>query len=245
MESWGLPSAHQGSWALRWVVEEARPPWVRALQVRRCLGGRCRRRGIRSGRSIRRGAGRFGWHLGCGGWCLRCCRVAGTPGTSALIAAGVLAAGAVAGAAPAAEAAPTLFRSLMFLDSSAIRALASLACCLRQLVFSTLLAFERTLREGQLVWGGCRLAVFHLGLHLATGRALGRGHCCARCGISQLAAEGVEVPALGSRIWQASVLDTDLAVASSGICSTEPARTRFTLPWINASGLARIMATSI
>ena len=165
----------------------------------RCLGGRCRRSGIRSGRSIRRGAGRFGWHLGCRSRCLRGCRGGGNAGHFCLDRrrrtgrwGGGWSRACSRGCADLVQVADVLGQ----LSHTGV-GLAGLLV-FRQLVFSSLLALERTLREGQLVWGSCcGLAVFHLGLHLATGRALGRGHCCARCGISQLAAEGVEVAALG------------------------------------------------
>ncbi len=173
--------------------------------------------------------------------------VAGTPGTSALIAAGVLAAGAVAGAAPAAEAAPTLFRSLMFLDSSAMRALASLAC----LSFANWSSaafwplrepFERVSLSGAVV-AGLRSSTWACTLPLAERSA--EATVALGAASANLRRKVLKSRLWAARIWRASVLDTDLAVASSGICSTEPARTRFTLPWMNASGLARIMATSI
>ena len=173
--------------------------------------------------------------------------VAGTPGTSALIAAGVLAAGAVAGAAPAAEAAPTLFRSLMFLDSSAMRALASLACLSLASWSSAAFwplrePFERVSLSGAAV-AGLRSSTWACTLPLAERSA--EATVALGAASANLRRKVLKSRLWAARIWRASVLDTDLAVASSGICSTEPARTRFTLPWMNASGLARIMATSI
>ena len=135
----------------------------------------------------------------------------------------------------------------MFLDSSAIRALASLAC----LSFANWSSaafwplsepFERVSLSGAAV-AGLRSSTWACTLPLAERSA--EATVALGAASANLRRKVLKSRLWAARIWRASVLDTDLAVASSGICSTEPARTRFTLPWMNASGLARIRATSI
>ena len=135
----------------------------------------------------------------------------------------------------------------MFLDSSAIRALASLAC----LSFASWSSaafwplrepFERVSLSGAAV-AGLRSSTWACTLPLAERSA--EATVALGAASANLRRKVLKSRLWAARIWRASVLDTDLAVASSGICSTEPARTRFTLPWMNASGLARIRATSI
>ncbi len=158
--------------------------------------------------------------------------------------------GAEAGAAGAptgADAALILFSSSMFLDSSAMRADASLAC-LSLASWSSAAFWPVMAPLDRVSLSGAAVAGFLSSTRACTVPLAERS--AAATSAVGAAAASLRRKALKSRLcaartWRASPTGVANAVASSGICSTAPALTRLTLPWMKASGLARISATSI
>ena len=176
--------------------------------------------------------------------------VAGTAGVCTATPAGALAAPAAAGAAllpAAADAALSLFRSVMFLDNSAIRVAASLAC-LSLATCSSAAFWPLTEPLDRVSLSGAAVAGFLSSTRVWTLPEAERW--AAATSVEGAAPASLRRKSLKSRAWaaricRASGAGVDCAAAWSGICSTAPALRRLTLPWMNASGLARIMATSI
>ena len=174
--------------------------------------------------------------------------VAGMAGVCTVTpAAGALAEPAGAALPVAAEAAPSLFRSLMFLESSAIRLAASSACLsLATCSSAAFCPFMEPLDSVSL--SGAAVAGFLSSTRVCTAPEAER--CAAATSVAgaapaSLRRNSLKSRAWATRIWRACGAGVASAAAWSGICKTAPAFRRLTLPCTKASGLARIMATSI
>ncbi len=174
--------------------------------------------------------------------------VAGTTGLFTATPAAALAEGAGVVPAPAAaDAAPSLFRSVMFLDNSAIRVAASPAC-LSLATFSSAAFCPCSDPFESVSLSGAAVAAFRSSTRVCTVPVAERWAAATSvegAAPASLRRNSLKSRAWAARIWRASGAGVAWAAAWSGICSTAPALRRFTLPWMNASGLARIMATSI
>ena len=161
--------------------------------------------------------------------------VAGTAGVCTATPAGALAAPAAAGAAllpAAADAALSLFRSVMFLDNSAIRVAASLAC-LSLATCSSAAFWPLTEPLDSVSLSGAAVAGFLSSTRVWTLPEAERW--AAATSVDGAAPASLRRKSLKSRAWaaricRASGAGVDCAAAWSGICSTAPARRRFTLP---------------
>jgi len=162
--------------------------------------------------------------------------------------AGALAGAATAGAALAgADAPPSLFRSEMFLDISLRRAAVSWACLASATLSSgTFLPLSEPLvmvsLSGALVEGFLS-STWAWTVPLA--ERLEPATSVVGAAPANLRRKVLKSRLCAASTWRASVCGMAAAAASSGICRTAPALRRLTLPWMNASGLARIMATNI
>ena len=135
----------------------------------------------------------------------------------------------------------------MFLDNSAIRVAASLAC-LSLATCSSAAFWPLTEPLDSVSLSGAAVAGFLSSTRVWTLPEAERW--AAATSVDGAAPASLRRKSLKSRAWaaricRASGAGVDCAAAWSGICSTAPALRRLTLPWMNASGLARIMATSI
>ena len=180
---------------------------------------------------------------------------AGTAGGTAavLVTAGpapvaVDAAGAL-GTAPAAEpeALASLLRSLMFLDSSSTRADVSLAC-LRVASASGVALVPLTAPLERVSLSGEVLVVFCSCTCVCT-RPLSLRPALVVSAVGAAAAslwrKALKSRLCAAMVWRASAAGVAAAWLALGRSSTAPALSRLTLPPMNASGLARSMATSI
>ena len=153
-----------------------------------------------------------------------------------------------AAALPAgAEAALSLFSSSMFLANSCARAAASLAC-LRWASCSSVDFLPCSAPLDRVSLSGVALPVRLSSVRVCTVPVAERS--AAACCVTGAAPASLRRNSLKSRlcsamIWRASVLDVVCASSVLGSCKTAPALMRWTLPWMKASGLPRIMATSI
>lgn len=167
--------------------------------------------------------------------------------TAAPVAALAAAAGAPEPADTGAEAVPSLFRSEMFFDSSAMRAEAALAClsfatCSSAAFCPCTAPFDSVSLSGAAV-AGLRSSTWVWTLPLAERSAAATSADGAAP--AKRRRKSLKSRLCAAMIWRASPGGVARAWVSSGNCSTAPDFSRFTLPRMKASGLDRIIATSI
>lgn len=145
-------------------------------------------------------------------------------------------------------AVPRRFRSAMFLFSSATREAASLAARSRAILSSTAGALPCTAPLDRVSLSGVAAPGFFSSTLAWTLPDAWRSEVGVRdvgTPSASLRRNSLKSRLWATTVWRASSADTAVASSPVGTSSTEPALSLFTLPPMNASGLARSMATSI